>query len=134
MSTDSSRAVVQRFLAHAARGEVEACFQLFSDDASWSNIGSTRFSGTFSGKKALLEGLIGPLFGALKDGIHSDVEAIIAEGESVVVLSEGQATTNDGTPYNNSYAQVFTVRDEKIIAVREYMDTALVDKVFGVRE
>ena len=131
MSTEDSRRVVQSFLDNAAQGNMDACFALFSDDASWSNIGSTRFSGTCEGKDAILNDLVGPLFGSLQDGIRSDVEAVIADGERVVVLSQGHATTQDGTPYNNTYAQVFTVRDGMIVAVKEYMDTALIDRVFG---
>lgn len=131
MSTETSRAVVQQFLDHAAEGDIDACFALFSDDASWSNIGSTRLSGTVTGKEAILNDLVGPLFGSLQDGIRSDIEALIADGDRVVVLSQGHATTHDGTPYNNTYAQVFTVRDGQIVAVKEYMDTALIDAVFG---
>ncbi len=55
----------------------------------------------------------------------------IAEGELVVVQSTGQATTTSGRAYNNTYCQVFTIRDGKIGAVTEYMDTALVNDVFG---
>lgn len=56
---------------------------------------------------------------------------MIADGERVVVLSRGSAKTRAGAPYNNTYAQLFTVREGRIVAVREYMDTALVDRVFG---
>ena len=131
MSTEDSRGVVQQFLDAGARGDLDACFALFSDDASWSNIGSTRFSGTAAGKAAILNDLVGPLFGNLQNGIQSDIEAVIADGDRVVVLSQGHATTLDGTPYNNTYAQVFTVRGGEIVAVKEYMDTALIDRVFG---
>ena len=55
----------------------------------------------------------------------------MADGERAVVLSRGTARTKAGKDYNNTYAQVFTVRDGKIVSVREYMDTALVDAVFG---
>ena len=131
MSSEEGRTVVQQFLELGAKGDIEGCFALFSDDASWTNIGTTRFSGTAAGKQAILNDLVGPLFGNLQNGIQSDVEAVIADGERVVVLSQGQATTLDGTPYNNTYAQVFTVRGGQIVAVKEYMDTALIDRVFG---
>ena len=130
-TTEQSRAVVQSWLEKAGSGDMEGAFALFADDAVWSNIGSTRFSGDFAGKDAILGGLIGPLFEQLEGGIRSDLEAVVADGERVVVLSQGNAMTRTGKAYNNTYAQVFTVRDGKIIKVREYMDTALVDAVFG---
>ena len=131
MGTEESRAVVQRWLELAGRGDIDGAFALFAEDAIWSNIGSTRFSGEFIGRKEILEKLIGPLFAELEGGIRSELEAVIADGDRVVVLSRGSAVVRDGTPYNNTYAQVFTVRDGRIVAIREYMDTALVDRVFG---
>jgi uncharacterized protein len=75
---------------------------------------------------------VGPLFGQLQAGIASTIHHVVAEGDLVVVQSTGKATTTTGRPYNNTYCQVFTVRDGKILAVTEYMDTAWVNEVFGV--
>ena len=44
-----------------------------------------------------------------------------------------EQTTVDGKPYNNTYCQVITIRNGQIAAVKEYMDTALIDSVFGSR-
>ncbi|HKJ19687.1 MAG TPA: nuclear transport factor 2 family protein, partial [Woeseiaceae bacterium] len=99
----------------------------------WTNIGSTKFSGTYIGKQALAENLLGPLFGELKAGISSQIEQLTAEGDIVVAQTSGNAETRDGTPYNNTYCQVIRIRDGQIAEVKEYMDTALIDSVFGVR-
>ncbi|MEL7043532.1 MAG: nuclear transport factor 2 family protein [Pseudomonadota bacterium] len=131
MSTEETRATVARWLELAGSGDIDGAMALFAEDAVWSNIGSTRFSGDFVGVQGILEGLIGPLFAELESGIASDLEAIVADGDRAVVLSKGKARTRGGTDYNNTYAQVFTVRDGRITGVREYMDTALVDAVFG---
>ena len=131
---EENKNVVRRFFQLSAEGDMDGCFDLLHDDLTWTNIGSTRFSGTFRGREAVLQDLVGPLFGALSAGILNSLEQLIAEGDEVVVLSRGEAQTLDGQPYNNSYAQVFTVREGQIFAVREYMDTALVDRVFGAVE
>ena len=131
MSTEDTRATVERWLELAGSGDINGAMALFAEDAVWSNIGSTRFSGDFVGVQGILEGLIGPLFAELEAGIASDLEAVIADGDRAVVLSRGKARTLTGKDYNNTYAQVFTVRDGRIVSVREYMDTALVDAVFG---
>ena len=44
----------------------------------------------------------------------------------------GRAETVDGVPYNNTYCQVIHIRDGQMARVTEYMDTALIDSVFGV--
>jgi ketosteroid isomerase-like protein len=113
MSTEETRQLVNRWLDLAGSGEVEAAMGLFAPDAVWSNIGSTRFSGEFRGLAEIGEKLIGPLFASLENGIQSDVEAVIADGDRAVVLSAGRARTRSGEDYNNTYAQVFTVRDGK---------------------
>ena len=131
MEIVENKQVVIDFYEAGARGDMDACFALIADDITWRNIGSTKFSGTFEGKQALMENLLGPLFGQLKAGIASTIDGLIAEGDRVVALTQGQAETHDGTPYNNTYCQVIRIADGKIAEVTEYMDTALIDAVFG---
>ena len=131
MGTEKNKQIILDFYAAGARGDMDACFALLADDVVWTNIGSTRFSGTFAGKQALVEQLLGPLFGQLKAGIASRIENLVAEGDTVVAQTSGRAETVDGKPYNNSYCQVMRIRDGRIAEVREYFDTALVDAVFG---
>lgn len=131
MGIAENKQVVLDFYEAGARGDMDTCLALLADDVTWSNIGSTRFSGTYTGKQDVIENLIGPLFGQLKTGIASRLEHMVAEGDTVVAQTTGQAETLDGTPYNNTYCQVFRIRDGRIAAVREYMDTALIDAVFG---
>jgi ketosteroid isomerase-like protein len=131
MGIAENKQIVLDFYAAGARGDMEACFALLADDITWTNIGNTRFSGTYVGKQTLAEELLGPLFGQLKAGISSQIERLTAEGDVVVAQTSGTAETLDGTPYNNSYCQVIRIGDGKFKEVKEYMDTALIDSVFG---
>ena len=70
VTPDENKALVASFYEAGNRGDMDRCFALISDDIVWTNIGSTRFSGTFRGKQALMEQLLGPLFGGL-DGASS---------------------------------------------------------------
>lgn len=131
MGIAENKQVVLDFYDAGARGDMDACFSLLADDITWTNIGSTKFSGTYTGKQALAEGLLGPLFSQLKAGISSQVEQLIAEGDTVVAQTSGTAESVGGVPYNNTYCQVIEIRDGQIANVKEYMDTALIDSVFG---
>ena len=133
MGSDDNKRVVASFFEAGNRGDMDTCLGLLADEIRWTNMGSTRFSGTFEGKQAVLEDLLGPLFGRLKNGIASEVEDMIAEADRVVVLSRGTAETADGKPYNNRYCQIMRLHEGRIVAVTEYMDTALVDETFGRR-
>ncbi len=132
MGIPENKQVVRDFYDAGARGDIDVCFALLADDISWTNIGSTKFSGTFYGKQAIMKELLGPLFSQLKAGISSQIERLTAESDIVVAQSTGTAETLDGTPYNNTYCQVIRIRDGQIAEVKEYMDTALINTVFGV--
>ncbi len=133
MGIAENKQVVLDFYAAGARGDTDGCFALLADDITWTNIGTTKFSGTYVGKQALGDNLLGPLFSQLKAGISSQIERLTAEGDIVVAQTSGTAETTEGVPYNNTYCQVITIKDGKFAAVTEYMDTALIDSVFGVK-
>jgi len=46
-----------------------------ADDVTWTNIGSTKYSGTFVGKEALIANLLGPLFDQLSTGIATTLHS-----------------------------------------------------------
>ena len=132
MGIAENKQVVLDFYEAGARGDMDACFALLADDVTWTNIGSTKFSGTYAGKQAIAEDLLGPLFSQLKAGITSQIERLVAEGDIVVAQTSGTAETLNGVAYNNDYCQVIRIRDGRIADVKEYMDTALIETVFGV--
>jgi ketosteroid isomerase-like protein len=131
MGLSENKQLVQAFFDAGSRGDLESGLDLMADDVAWTNIGSTKFSGTYVGKEALIADLLGPLFGQLRSGISTTLENMIAESDFVVVLSRGRAETNDGRPYNNTYCHVFRVEVGKIREVTEYFDTELTSAVFG---
>ncbi len=131
MSIDAHKKVAIEFFEAGNRGDLGRCTELLSDAIAWTDIGTTKFSGTYTGKENVSENLLGPLFGQLKAGIYTDIENVIAEGDFVVVQSRGTAETIDGTPYNNTYCHVMRIVDGRILEVTEYLDTALTNAVFG---
>lgn len=131
MSTESNKKIVQLFYDAGNRGDMDTCFGLIADDIKWTNMGTTSLSGTYAGKAALMEELLGPLFGQLKQGIHMEVQRMVAEGDYVVAQTSGTAETLDGRPYNNSYCWIIRVKDGKLAEVTEFLDTELASSVFG---
>lgn len=131
MSIAENKEIIQAFYDAGNRGDTKGLLDRLADDVIWTNIGTTKYSGSFAGKAELTERLMGPLFGQLKAGIFATVHNMIAEGEVVAVQLSGQAETTDGRPYNNMYCHVFRIRDGQIAEVTEYMDTELVTSVLG---
>jgi ketosteroid isomerase-like protein len=111
------------------RGDVKGFMAFLDEDVRWTNIGSTPFSGSFSGKENIASKLLGPLFSRLKNGITATIDNVVAEGDFVVVQLRGQAETIAGTPYNNTYCHIFRIDGGKIREVTEFFDTDLANRV-----
>ena len=131
MGVAENKSLIESFFDAGNRGDLERCLGLIDEHVKWTNIGSTRYSGTFMGRQSLLNDLLGPVFGRLKSGIRSTVENMVAEGDFVVVQSRGHAETVDGKQYNNTYCHVFKITSGRITEVTEYMDTELTSSVLG---
>lgn len=59
----------------------------------------------------------------LNGSMRMTVRGMIAEGVKIAVEVVGDARLRDGRRYQNEYHFLITVRDGKISAVREYLDT-----------
>jgi ketosteroid isomerase-like protein len=55
----------------------------------------------------------------------------IAEGDYVVVEARGDNVTKAGLRYDNQYCIVWRIEDGRIKEIKEYCDSALVERVLG---
>ena len=131
MSTAENKQVITNMFAELAKGNGAAFLDTMADDVKYTLQGRTKFSGTLNGKQEVMAKLLGPLGAALEGGITLTPYSFIAEGDYVVMLANGKATTKSGKSYNNSYCHVFRIVGGKVKEINEYLDTALVDEAFG---
>ena len=123
--------IVRGMLAALSAGDAAGFLAPMADDVAFTLIGTTAFSGTRHGKQAVIDGVLTPLSERLEGGIRLTVERMIAEGDTVVSLSRGEAKTRDGREYNNTYAHVWRFAGGRVVEVREYLDTELVTSALG---
>jgi ketosteroid isomerase-like protein len=131
MGAAENKQVITNMFAELAKGNGAAFVDTMADDIKYTLQGKTKFSGTMNGKQEVMAKLLGPLGAALDGGIALTPYNFIAEGDLVVMLANGKATTKSGKPYNNSYCHVFRVVGGKVKEINEYLDTAMVDDAFG---
>ena len=112
-----------------ADADATAFLDLMAEDFTWIVEGQSKWSLRFEGKAAVQRDLIRPLFANFATPYRNHAEEFIAEGDRVVVLCRGEVTTKAGEDYNNSYCFVIRMRDGKMVELREYMDTALAERV-----
>lgn len=126
-----NKQIMQAVFAELAKGNTEPFRKLYADDVRFKVTGTTRWSKTYEGRKAVREQLFGPLFELLAGEPRYTASRFIAEDDLVVVEFQGHMTTKAGKPYNNTYCQIFRLANDKLVEVTEYCDTALVNDAIG---
>lgn len=124
MTTDS-KLVLRAYVAAVEAGDLPAIREAFAPDATWTlAAGDLPTSGTWTGRDAIVDDFLGGAMAYYEPGsVSLEITAMIAEGDQVALQWTSRARTRDGNPYENGCIGLFTVRDGRIQAVREYMDT-----------
>ena len=131
MSAAENKQLMQNIFTELSNGNGALFVESLADDICWTIIGSTKFSGTYRGKQAVLNELLRPLFARFADQYTNTAHRFIAEDDYVVVECRGRVTTKSGAPYNNTYCWVCRVADGKLQELTEYLDTELVTAALG---
>ena len=131
MSAAENKQLLQNIFSELSKGNGKPFVESLADDICWTIIGSTKFSGTYRGKQAVLNELLRPLFARFADQYTNTAHRFIAEDDYVVVECRGRVTTKSGAPYNNTYCWICRVADGKLQELTEYLDTELVTAALG---
>ena len=59
---------------------------------------------------------------------RSRIRAIVADGDTVVVVWDGRGIANDGVPYENSYAWIMRLRDGSVVDGTAFYDSIAFDE------
>jgi uncharacterized protein len=127
---EANKQLVRQFLSAFSKGDVDGMVTLMTEDSSWWVSGCIEgLSGTYP-RNQFAE-LVKGAKAAYKTGaLQITPTSMVAEGDRVAAEAESFAETVSGEVYNNFYHLLFTIRDGKIAAVKEYMDTLHAKQVF----
>jgi hypothetical protein len=131
MTVNANKQLVRDAFEAMGRSDIRPLYDLMAEDFAWVIEGQTRFSRRFEGKDKVRRQLLEPLFDAFATPYRFTIDEIIGEGDRVVVLGRGEVKTKAGMDYNNSYCFVLRLEGGRLVELREYLDTALVERVFG---
>lgn len=129
MSAAKNKNALKEAFDALSKGDGGPFIDLWADDFTWSIIGSTPWSKTFSGRESVQRDLMAPLFSNFATKYTNTATRFIAEGNYVVIECQGNVTTKAGQPYNNTYCYVCEMVDGKLKALKEYSDTDLIARV-----
>jgi ketosteroid isomerase-like protein len=126
MSAAENKQLMQDVFSELSKGNGKPFRDAMADDFRWTITGSTKWSGTYQGKQAVLTELMAPLFAQFADQYTNTADRFIAEDDYVVIECRGRVTTKAGAPYDNSYCYICRLADGKLRELTEYLDTELV--------
>jgi uncharacterized protein len=119
------KSVVVRYIEAARDGMSAVIRDSFATDATWEYPGNLPLSGTYRGIDAIVDTFLAGAGDLMAPGTSVSLElvSVIAEGDTVAAEWTSRATSRTGAAYRNRNVGIFTVRDGKIVSVREYTDT-----------
>jgi ketosteroid isomerase-like protein len=120
MSIADNKKIVEAYFEAQKSGDLFKGLSLLADDAIWSVPGDWELCGDFTKEQMgkMMEGL-----NQFKGGLNFTHHSITAEDDRVAVLTVVDADLHDGRHYHNNIFFLFTIRDGKIQAVTEAVDS-----------
>jgi ketosteroid isomerase-like protein len=123
-NVEVNKEVALRFLDCAFGMRMDQAVSMLTDDATWWVLGDPekiRVAGHKDRAKTIR--MMTNMHKVLPDGMSHQIIGVTAELDRVAVEVEAHGNWNDGSPYRNTYHFLIRVRDGRIAAIREYMDT-----------
>lgn len=121
----TTREVVAAFFDKLCSGDFPGGFDTLSNDATWTIIGDTPLSKSFT-KATLLSDMI-PMLSTFKEPAQMAVSYIIAEGDRAAVIASVKGVGPYGAYVQNPYCFVTRVKDDKVVEIVEFLDTCAVE-------
>lgn len=131
MNTAANKQLVQQVFADSANRSGTTFADSLAEDACWTVTGQYSWSHQFRGRDAILNGLMGHFRSFFAERPRTLAFNFIADGDYVAVEARGDNVTKTGLRYDNHYCLVFRVAEGKIKEIKEYCDSALVERVLG---
>jgi hypothetical protein len=131
MSGADNKKLIQQIYTDSANRSGTTFADHLADDVCWIVTGQYSWSRTFQGRDAVLNGLMGHFRSLIADRPRTVAFNFIAEGDTVVVETKGDNVTKTGLRYDNDYCMVWRVENGRIKMIKEYCDSALVERVLG---
>tara|TARA_Y100000768_G_scaffold347916_1_gene296541 strand:- start:137 stop:598 length:462 start_codon:yes stop_codon:yes gene_type:complete len=132
MSIKKNKQLIEKWYHALADGDFETIFDMHHENVVYNMLGSTPVSGRIYGKDACCNGMIGQKL--LEKLIPEEVKfskewkIIAAEDDRVVGVMKGGGPCKNGEDYEQTYCEIFTIRDGKIIELHAFFDTVLIEQ------
>ena len=112
------------------QGDGAAFFEHVADKVDWIVMGTHPLPVITSARRHSSQGTFAKLGKVLPQGAELHPEHLIVKDDEAVVELHSLATAKNGMRFDNRYCWVVYFRDELIVRVRAYLDSAMVARLF----
>jgi ketosteroid isomerase-like protein len=122
---------VRRIFAGLEHGDGAAFFDHVAGDVDWTVMGTHPLAGHYKSKAEFTAATFAKLGKVLPGGAQLHVDGLFIDGDVAIVELHSKATANNGFRFDNHYCWVCYFKNNKIIRVRAYLDSAMVARLFA---
>lgn len=112
----------------------DAFFKHVADDVDWTVHGSHPLAGHFRSKSEFINATFARIARILRGGTQLRVVHVATSGNWATVEMQSMATALNGMRFDNRYCWVVRFDNARIVQVRAYLDSALIQKLFDENE
>ena len=97
---------------------------LLADDLEWTIVGRSRASKTYTNKERFVGEVLEPFGARFSEPFRPvNVRGLYADGDTVIVVWDGEGTRLDGKPYENAYAWFMRFREGMVVEATAFYDS-----------
>jgi uncharacterized protein len=117
--------IVRNFFDTLSSGDLDKLRLLLHEDAVWAIMFTgVQGAGDKHGRRAIIDDFLRPARGMFVPGDPKVlIQQLILRGPFAAIEAKGLGKFKNGRDYNNRYAFFIEIKDDKVIALREYMDS-----------
>jgi ketosteroid isomerase-like protein len=98
-------------------------FDLLAEDVTWTIVGHSVASKTYDGREAFMSEVIRPFNARMQAPLKPAIRNIYADDDTVIIFFDASGTARDGTPYANTYAWFFEMREGMVVKASAFFDS-----------
>jgi uncharacterized protein len=125
---------VRKIFTGLEQGDGAAFFAHVADDVDWTVMGTHPLAGHYKSKAEFTAATFAKLGKVLPQGAQLHVDGLFVDGDVAIVELHSKATARNGMRFDNHYCWVCYFKDNRIIRVRAYLDSAMVARLFAENE
>ena len=124
--------IVRRAFDDWSRGAAHVS-AIFDPDMTWEIVGRSAAAGTYASAQQFVDEVLQPFAARFSPDAPFRpvrVRSTYADGDTVVVVWDGEGTTRAGTTYSNVYAWFLTMRDGLVVEATAFFDSIAFDELW----